>query len=259
MLEKDVESLQKRAKTIQQQRSLIEQDLELARQTYEMNKLLYEQNVLSKEEYREIKSRYVNKQLELPGNEASLLSNEAAVNEKMKEIHQLDHDILQQREIYHQALESLKSAVDEWIKKDIITAPVDGRLTLSTSLQENQVLTEGKTIGFVSPGDSQMYMKTNLPQYNFGKIQPGLDVQLRFDAYPYQEVGFVAGTLQHISNIPTDSGFLATITLKKGLITNNNQRLFFRNGLSAQALIITKNMTLLQRLWYNMTKSVSVK
>jgi multidrug resistance efflux pump len=258
MLEKDIQFLQKTIAAIQQQRSLIEQDIELARQTYEMNKNLYDQNVLSKEEFRGVKSRFVNKQLELPQNEASLLSNETAINAKLKEIQQLDHDMLEQRGIYYQALGSLKSSVDEWKRKYLITSPIEGRLTLVIPIQENQLLTPGKTIGYVNPSDSRMYMQTNLPQYNFGKIKQGLDVQLRFDAYPYQEVGYVEGTLQHISNIPTDSGFLATIYLKNGLVTNQNKAIFFKSGLNAQALIITKNMTLLERLWYSLTKNISI-
>lgn len=258
MLELDVQSLKKTRETIQQQRAFIKQNLELARQTYEMNKTLYEQNVLSKEEFRQVKSTYVNKQMELPQNEASFLSNETSINARLKEIQQLDHDMLEQKGIYHQAIESLKSAVDEWKIKYVITSPIAGRLTLVMPLQENQLLTPGRTIGYVSPANNRIYMQTNLHQYNFGKVEKGLDVQLRFDAYPYQEVGFVEGTVQHISNIPTDSGFLATIALKKGLVTNYNKALFFKSGLHAQAVIITKNMTLLERMWYNLTKSISV-
>ena len=258
MLEKDVQSLKKTMETIQQQRTFIEEDLELARQSYEMNKALYEQNVLSKEEFRQVKSRFVNKQMELPQNTAALLSNETGINARLKEIQQLDHDMLEQKGIYHQAVESLKSTVDEWKKKYMITSPIEGKLTLVMPVQENQLLTPGKTIGYVSPANNSIYMQTNLPQNNFGKIEQGLNVQLRFDAYPYQEVGYVEGTVQHISNIPTDSGFLATIALKKGLITNNNKPLFFKSGLRAQAVIITKNMTLLERMWYNLTKSISV-
>jgi len=258
MLQKDVQSLQRTMETIQQQRTFIEEDLELARQSYEMNKALYEENVLSKEEFRQVKSKFVNKQMELPQNTAAFLSNETGINARLKEIQQLDHDMLEQKGIYQQAMESLKSAVDEWKKKYFITSPIEGKLTLVMPLQENQLLTPGKTIGYVSPANNRIYMQTNLPQNNFGKIEQGLHVQLRFDAYPYQEVGYVEGTVQHISNIPTDSGFLATIALKKGLITNNNKALFFKSGLRAQAVIITKNMTLLERLWYNLTKSISV-
>ena len=44
-----------------------------------------------------------------------------------------------------------------------------------------------------------------------------MQVQLGFDAYPYQEMGFVKGKLNHISKIATDSGFQAKVILENGL------------------------------------------
>jgi HlyD family secretion protein len=124
-------------------------------------------------------------------------------------------------------------------------------------LQENQFLKQGKLIGFITPDDSHFYAETYLPQNNLGKIDTGMKVQLRLAAYPYQECGFVQGTLNYVSNVPSDSGFLATIRLDNGLITTNNKSIFYRNGLKAQALVITKNMRLLDRLYYNIIKSTS--
>jgi HlyD family secretion protein len=40
-----------------------------------------------------------------------------------------------------------------------------------------------------------------------GEADTVMQVQLGFDAYPYQEMGFVKGKLNHISKIATDSGF----------------------------------------------------
>ena len=75
-------------------------------------------------------------------------------------------------------------------------------------------------------------------------------VQLRLDAYPYSEFGFVNGKIQYISAIATDSGFLAYVQLNNGLATNQHKELQYKNGLKADALIITKDMRFLQRLYY---------
>lgn len=62
-----------------------------------------------------------------------------------------------------------------------------------------------------------------------------LQVQLRFNAYPYEEFGFISGRLNYISKVPSDSGFLATIRLKRGLTTNYGKSLPYKTGLKAEA------------------------
>lgn len=85
-----------------------------------------------------------------------------------------------------------------------------------------------------------------------------MQVQLRFDAYPYQEAGFVKGKLDYISSISSDSGFYATVRLENGLETNLKNKIHYKNGLKAQAIVITKNRRLLQRMYYSIIKATSV-
>ncbi len=71
-----------------------------------------------------------------------------------------------------------------------------------------------------------------------------------------QEFGSVTGWLDFISAIPTDSGYVAKIFLPKGLTTNYNKEVQYREGLTAKAEIITKNMRLIERLYFNLKKEV---
>jgi HlyD family secretion protein len=105
----------------------------------------------------------------------------------------------------------------------------------------------------VSP---EYYAILNLPQYNFAKIKTMQRVQLRFDAYPYTEYGFVNGQLNFISEFATDSGFSADIILPLGLITDQNKAIQYRNGLTAEARVITKDMRLLNKFYYNLKGSI---
>ena len=114
----------------------------------------------------------------------------------------------------------------------------------------------GRIIGYVNPPDSRYYAQITLPQSNFGKIEVGQNVQLRFDAYPYEEFGFIPGKLKYISRVPSDSGFLATVELPDGLITNYKKTIQYRSGLKSQALIVTKNTRLFQRFYYNIFKAI---
>jgi multidrug resistance efflux pump len=257
-LENDISSLEKTKQTIQIQKDLAEQDIKLAKESFDMNKKLFDEKVLTKEEYRTQDSKYVNRQMAIPQLEGSILANETQTRDKFKEIDQLNHDFSQQTIIFRQSLQSLKSLIDDWIRRFVLQSPVNGTVSFIIPLQENQYLQAGKLLGYINPIDSHFYAETTLPQYNFGKIDTGLSVQLRFDAYPYQEMGFVEGRIDYISSIPSDSGFLATIKLRRGLVTNNDKSIPYKNGLKAQALIVTKNMRLADRLFYNIVKSTSI-
>ncbi len=164
----------------------------------------------------------------------------------------------QQKMVFQRDLQSLKYQVDDWVEKHVLQASTDGTISFVTSIEENKYLRKGALLGYIVPDDGRYYAEAVLPQNNFGKIDTGLHVQLRFDAYSYEEWGFVGCTISHISNVPTRNGFLITIKLDSGLITSNRQRLAYKNGLSAQAIIITKDMRLLERFYYGFVKSTSI-
>ncbi|HEY6978001.1 MAG TPA: hypothetical protein VH396_16995, partial [Chitinophagaceae bacterium] len=79
---------------------------------------------------------------------------------------------------------------------------------------------------------------------------------LKFSAYPDAEFGSVVGKIDLISAIPSASGYLSKIILPNGLITNYNKQVQYTDGLLASAEIITENIRLLQRFYYNLYKQV---
>jgi len=258
ILRQDAASMDEAKLTLRQQLELTEQDVKLAEESYNMNKELFDGKVIAKEAFRSEKSKFVNKKMSIPQLTASLLSNESQKRDKLKEIDQLRHDFLQQKVLFQQAIQSLKNVVDEWKRKYVIIAPIAGEVVLNVPLQENQFLLQGKTIGYIDPGFSQYFAEVSLPQANFGKVDTGLQVQLRFAAYPYQEAGFVKGTINYVSKMASDSGFMATVRLDEGLVTNNHLPVPYKTGLQAQAIVITRNTRLMDRLIGNAIKYTSV-
>lgn len=258
MLYSDIAALGGMKGKTTEQKNLTEQENQLAKKTFEMNEYLYKEKVISAEEYRQAQAALMNQQKTIPQMDVSLLSQQNQIRDKQKEIDQLNHDIFQQQKIFEQALHTLKSSVEDWLKQFTFQAPVDGQVVFVLPLQQNQYIEQGKLLGYVNPPDSKYYAEVKLSQNNFGKVDTGMKVQLRFDAYPYQESGFVPGTLNYISKVAVDSGFLGTVRLDKGFTTNQNKELQYKTGLKAQALIITKDMRLLERLYYNIVRSTSL-
>ncbi|MEO6814922.1 MAG: HlyD family efflux transporter periplasmic adaptor subunit [Ginsengibacter sp.] len=258
MLIKDFAALRAMNTTIKQQKTYTKQDKDSSEKSLRMNKILLNEKVISPEEYRVATSAYISKEMSIPQYNAGILSNENQQRDKLKELEQLDHDASQQKIIFEQALQTLKSSVDDWKQKYILKSPLAGTVFFSIPMQQNKFIQQGKLLGYINPDNSKFFMEINLPQNNFGKVDTGMKVQLRFDAYPYEEVGFVKGNLNFISKIATDSGFYATVNLDNGLTTNLGKHIQYKNGLKAEALVITKNRRLLQRIYYSIVKTTSV-
>ncbi|HUZ58897.1 MAG TPA: HlyD family efflux transporter periplasmic adaptor subunit [Hanamia sp.] len=257
LLLKEVGTMKQMNVSIEDQESLSNLDEDSAKRSLAMNKILLNEKVISAEEYRVDNSMYLSKKMAIPQLNSDILNNQNQQRDKLTELEQLDHDIIQQKMIFEQALQTLKSNVDDWIHNYIMQAPLDGTMFFTLQLQQNDFIEAGKLLGYINPPDSKFYVEISLPQNNSGKVDTGMKAQLRFDAYPYQETGIVKGTVDYISPIATDSGFLATVRLENGLSTNLKKSIQYKNGLRAQVLIITKNMRLLQRMYYSVVKAAS--
>ena len=256
MLFKDVDNLKKLYANLEEQKGLQQQDLSLSQKTFNANESLKKDRIISESEYRDEQSKLIGKKLTLPQIDAAIINNEASQNDKQKEIGELENTIAQQKEIFQQALNTFKSQIDDWKKKYLLIAPIDGKVTFANFMQENQQVQAGQTICFINPENSEYYAEVYIPQNNFGKVRVGQNVLFKFNSYPYQEFGYVKGKVDFISHIPTDSGYLAKINFMNGLTTTYNKQVQYRDGLTADAGIITNDLRLLQRFYYDLVSQV---
>ena len=256
MLYKDIIFLQRLRKELLGQKELLEQDIKLSDTTFMANEKLLQQKVISSMDYRNEKSKLLSKKMSIPQINNAVIANENQEHEKNKEILELQNQIQQQQVLFIQALNTLKNQLIEWKRQYLLISPEDGTITLAGFFQENQTVNASQLICYVNPGASGYYTEAIIPQYNFGKVDTGQEVMLRFAAYPSEEYGTVKGKVVHINNIPGDSGFLATISLPEGLVTNHNRKIAYRNGLTATASIITEDLRLSQRLLNTLRKNI---
>ena len=249
MLAIDMQNIQKLHEILNIQNRLLQQDLTLNNENFKMSESLAHDSVISVLDYRNEKSKLIARQLTLPQINASIVSNESLQNEKRKEIAELENQIIVQKNTFIQALLTMTSQIQTWESKYLLKAPVSGTVSFTGFFQENQEMRTGQVLFNVVPDNISYYVEMLIPQYNFGKVKQGQEVLLKFQAYPYEQYGSVFGKIEYISNSPTDSGYLAKVVLPNGLVTNYKKTLQRRNGLLAQADIITENMRLLERFY----------
>jgi multidrug efflux pump subunit AcrA (membrane-fusion protein) len=256
MLNKDLAFLQRMHNNLLEQKELNTEDLNLSQKTFNANKSLNDDKVISDFDYRNENSKLISKKLSLPQISSAIISNEAQQNEKQKEIAELQNTIAQQKSVFSQSLNTFKSQIEDWKKKYLLVAPIDGKIAFATFLQENQELKANQIICFINPENTEYYAEIYIPQTNFGKVKTGQEVLLKFPSYPFQEYGSVSGKIDFINNINTDSGYLAKVILPSGLSTSYKKQVQFRDGLQAQGEIVIKDMRLLERFYYNIIKQV---
>ena len=256
MLQADKNNLEKLHANLLSQKELEEQDVEVSQKTFNANQALRDKKVLAELDYNDEKSKFINKKMTLPQINNSIISNESEQNAKQKEIAELDNTIMQQKIIFQQALSTLKSQVDEWKKQYLLIAPIDGKVTFVALIQENQQLQSNQTICYINPENSHYFVQLLIPQTNFGKVTTGQKVLLKFSSYPFQEYGAVYGRIDFISHIATDNGYFAKALLQDGLKTNYGKQIMYRDGLQGDAEIITQDLRLLERFYYDIMKQI---
>jgi HlyD family secretion protein len=257
MLQTDLINIKRLHDILQQQKELLQQDVALTKETFTANESLAKDKVISAMDYRNEKSKLIAKELTLPQVNSAIINNDALQNEKKKEMAELENKIIVQKNSFIQALQTFSSQIEEWEKIFVLKAPVSGQASFVGFFQENQFIKSGQLLFYIQPMNTSYFAELIIPQYNFGKVKAGQEVLLKFQAYPYEQFGSVTGTIEFISTTPTDSGFLAKVSLPHGLTTNYHKTLHYQYGLYAQADIITENMRLLERFYYKIRKQLT--
>ena len=256
LLQRDLNNLAAQQQVIAEQLDLTQKEVNLAGENFKVSETLSKQLVIAPVEYRNEAGKWLGKQLQVPQLKNVQLANAAQRLEKLKQIDALENDIAQQKATFVQALQNWISAIAAWEHQYILYAPCYGRLVLSSFYNPGRNLQRGEILGSVQPANAGYFMEVTLPQYNFGKLKTSQQAIIRFDAFPYEEFGQVTGSLAQIKPIPTDSGYLATLTLPQGLTTHLGKSLQYREGLQASIEIITDNRRLMDRFLSGIRKAV---
>jgi multidrug resistance efflux pump len=258
LLNDEISDLNFMSNKMSEQRDIYAKDYSLAQSEFAKRQRLARQGVITSSDLSEAESRLLAKQIPMKQTEAQIINNQAEQNSKQKELLELDKNLFEQKNITAESLRTLISAINAWKQKYIITAPVSGKVFFQTTLQENQSVTTEQELFYIgSPTTTQYVGDVNIQQDNFGKLKIGQKAIIRFNSYPSEEFGTVAGAIGYISQIPAkDNTFLVKITLLNGLNTTYNKKLVFRNGMLATIEIITEDRSLADKILYQFRRAI---
>ncbi|MEB3831062.1 HlyD family efflux transporter periplasmic adaptor subunit [Phormidium sp. CCY1219] len=138
-------------------------------------------------------------------------------------------------------LESARTKLEE----RFLYAPVDG-VVLSLALSNTgEVVKPGETIAEIAAEDAPLVLSASVPNREAGFMETGMEVQVKFDAYPYQEYGIVSGKVTSISpdtkaNDRLGEVYKVEVTLDRNYVMDNGKKIYFKPGQTAQADIVIR-------------------
>ena len=108
-----------------------------------------------------------------------------------------------------------------------------------------EVVEPGQTIAEIAPVDAPLVLSAKLPNQEAGFVEAGMAVQVKLDAYPYQDYGVVSGKVTAISPDAEMDEHLGEvydveITLDRDHVATNNQLIRFKAGQTASADIVIR-------------------
>ncbi len=143
----------------------------------------------------------------------------------------------------------LVGAVDAWLDRNTVVAPVDGRLEWARHLYPQLAVSASNTLFRVIPTGPAppCFAWATLPHDRIGEIHPGLPVRLRLDAYPYERYGEWKGTVETVARYPDEDGYLVRFSLSENQQAGGRPPLF--PAMKGKVRILTDRSSLLEQLF----------
>ncbi len=134
------------------------------------------------------------------------------------------------------------------LQQRVLKSPISGRVFQLPIQRPGAVVQSGTMVAEISPEDSPLIVRAQMPTSESGSLRKGLPVKLKFDAYPFQDYGIIEGELVEISpttlEVDTPNGKVAAynleISLNSNCIPSKNQCTPLRPGDTATAEVIVR-------------------
>lgn len=251
---------QSRISTLKQQLNLENVKFDLSKKNFQRTQTLFDQGVISKMELENEKIKYLQAEQNLKNLNISLSQLEEGINNLNKTKsgvainNEKDKINLESQSI--QVFEQLRKSLRQWEQTYLLVSSTKGVVSYQQFWGENQFIKTGDVVLSVLPKNKEALVgRMSIPSTNSGKVSQGQKVLIKLDNYRYQEYGILEGRVQNISLTPDEKGnYYVDIILPKGLKTSYNKQLPFDKELKGNAEIVTQDLRLIERFFYQIRK-----
>ena len=258
---KKIQSLQKQIRhyenlnaQLEMQKLLLEKDLKTAELRYKVDKKLYQEGVLALYDFSKREGEYLKKTHAYINSDINISNNRIRIEEHQKLIIELrqqeDEQVKSLKVKVYENCRNLLSNIAQWENTFVLKSPINGRVSYFKYWSSQQFVNNKDEVLTVIPKSHKLIGRIKLSGVGIGKIKVGQQVNLKFDGYHFREFGMVKGYVQSFSEINRDNNYLVEVELPQGLLTSYKKRLAFKQEMQGQAEIITEDISLLNRIFY---------
>jgi multidrug resistance efflux pump len=245
----------------QVQENLSKQEFDLAEKDFNRFNSLFQNGSISSKEFEDKNRDYINAKKNYESIKINNLNNIITINNLEKNKLQLQLLAVQESEKYvqelNESIQHLKLQIETWEQTYLVIAPFDGIVSLFNYWNVNQAITQGDEVLSIVPSQKQeMIGKLILPLQNSGKLKAGQTVNIKLNNYPYQEYGMLKGVVRNISVIPQKQNYSVEVALPEQLTTTYQKKLEYKEEMQGSAEIVTEELTLFKRIFYQFRKLV---
>ncbi|MCG8329563.1 MAG: HlyD family efflux transporter periplasmic adaptor subunit [Chitinophagales bacterium] len=244
--------------------SLLENESQIIKTDLVRNRQLRKEGVISEVSLEEKEKTMIQYQRQLEGLSANILQNKIRIEQLKQQQNQLAQSWKDEKMnlVTHlqQQIESLKGAVSNWEETYTIHSPIKGAVVYAPKLSNKQTVNPGNIIMTIVPIEDRgaTIIRCDANISGIGKVEKGTPVKLSLDAYPEREYGVLQTIVEAISMVPSSnqSGqnvYEIIAPLPDTLITSYNKEIPLRQNMSGTATFITKDRSILERLFESLT------
>lgn len=249
-----------RISTIRQQKNLEQAKYELTKKNYQRSQELFNQGIIAAMELENEKIKFIQAQQNLENINITLSQMDEGISNlnktKSGTAINTEKDKINYSSQTLQLFEQLRKSLKQWEQNFLVISSIDGVASFQQFFGENQFIKTGDPILSILPKNKEKLVgRMSVPTANSGKITAGEKVLIKLDNYRFQEYGIIEGKVQNISLIPDDKGnYYVDVVLPKGLKTSYNKTLTFDKELRGNAEIVTQDLRLIERFFYQIRK-----
>jgi|GEM_PF-2430503 len=153
-------------------------------------------------------------------------------------------------------LNQIVKKMEDWREKYVLSAPYSGTLSFNRIVFKFQSVKAGEKIFYIIPTVDNFFGEMVVPENGLLKVKVGQEVLIKLNAYPFEEYGIIKGKITYITGMPDkDNNYLAKVSIsKQGL--SDLRRVKLKRGMTANAEVVTKNVSVLSRITDNIQKKL---
>ena len=260
-LEQEIKTVAHSKSILASRKALSDDELQLVEKDFGKTLYLYNQNLISELELDQAKAVLLKNRQQNLNVEHDITENrlrEKQLQSRIVELTEKRNSTLANQQFQlNKALNALSGKIDEWCLEHLVTAQIDGQLTLSSDLTRYRQVMADEVVAYILPSlsKSNRFIRAMVPGIGIGKIEVGNPVSIKVDGFPHKEFGTIPGYIESISLLPKkdedgNQVYEIIVPLPNEILkTNYDKSVPFKPNTAVQLDVITARKSVLGRVF----------